>query len=83
MLATRIAFLEGKALSAVHVALKVIGGTDEKISVPFTTVSQVQTLSTAECAAILVLEVVLNGTSNSLCLSCCVTVATGSLDSEC
>lgn len=68
-------------ITAVHVVLKVIGRTDEKVPVLATAVSQVQALGAASSA--LVLEMVLKGTSNSLHLSCSVTVTTGGLHSMC
>lgn len=81
ILAARVTALEGKLRAAVHVALKVIGRTHKKVPVPGTTVSQVQALSAAQLAISLGLKMVFKSTSNSLQLSCSVTITTGSLHS--
>ncbi|KAH7154001.1 hypothetical protein DER46DRAFT_627941 [Fusarium sp. MPI-SDFR-AT-0072] len=77
-LASRVTMLEADFRSTVSLVVKVARRSNEEVSVPSSTMSQFQTLSTADLVP-MVLDVMLDCTCNGFLFGSCVTVSTSRL----
>jgi hypothetical protein len=73
-LATIVAVVKRQRRSAVCIRSKAAAWANEQVTVPAATVGKIEAFGIAELTIVLVLEVMLNGTSNCLLLGCSVAV---------